>query len=143
MESPLLGLILDSSIVIQAERRGDTVAELLEYVRRTYGEVEVAICSVTVAELVHGVHRALESEIAARRRSFIDELKLHVPVHAVTAETAEIIGRISGQQAARGINLPFDDLAIGASALEQGYGVATLNLRHFENIPGLVVIQPR
>jgi len=44
------------------------------------------------------------------------------------------MGKVSGEQAAKGIRLPFDDLAIGASALEQGYGVATLNARHFEMI---------
>lgn len=61
-----------------------------------------------------------------RRRAFIDELKRHVPVHAVTEETGEIIDRISGEQALRGVKIPFGDLAIGASALEQNYAVATL-----------------
>jgi predicted nucleic acid-binding protein len=103
--------------------------------------VEIAICSVTVAELVHGVYRANTREIRQRRRAFIDELKRHVPVHPVTDETGEIIGRISGEQAAKGVKIPFDDLAVGASALEQGYAVATLNLRHFQMIPGLVVRQ--
>ena len=62
---------------------------------------------------------------------FIDDLKRHVPVHPITDETGEIIGRISGEQAARGITIPFDDLAIGASAIEQCYAVATRNARHF------------
>jgi predicted nucleic acid-binding protein len=141
MESALLGLILDSSVIVEAERKGQTVEQLLEQVRGSVGEVEIAICSVTVAELVHGVYRANTGEIRQRRRAFIDELKRHVPVHPVTDETGEIIGRISGEQAAKGIKIPFDDLAVGASALEQGYAVATLNLRHFQMIPGLVVKQ--
>jgi predicted nucleic acid-binding protein len=141
MESALLGLILDSSVIIEAEREGQTVEQLLEQVSRIVGEVEIAICSVTVAELVHGVYRANTGESRQRRRAFIDELKRHVPVHPVTDETGEIIGRISGERAARGIKIPFDDLAVGASALEQGYAVATLNLRHFQMIPGLVVKQ--
>ena len=141
MESALLGLILDSSVIIEAEREGQTVEQLLEQVKSSVGEVEIAICSVTVAELVHGVYRANTREIRQRRRAFIDELKRHVPVHPVTDETGEIIGRISGEQAAKGIKIPFDDLAVGASALEQGYAVATLNLRHFQMIPGLVVKQ--
>ena len=33
------------------------------------------------------------------------------------------------------------DLLIGASALELGYGVGTSNVRHFQLIPGLNVIQ--
>ena len=141
MESALLGLILDSSVIIEAEREGQTVEQLLEQVKSSVGEVEIAICSVTVAELVHGVYRANTREIRQRRRAFIVELKRHVPVHPVTDETGEIIGRISGEQAARGIKIPFEDLAVGASALEQGYAVATLNVRHFQMIPGLVVKQ--
>jgi predicted nucleic acid-binding protein len=63
-----------------------------------------------------------------------------VPVHPVADSTAEIAGQISGEQAAKGITLPPDDLLIGASAIEQGYAVATLNTRrHFEMIPGLRV----
>jgi len=55
---------------------------------------------------------------------------------------AEIAGQISGEQAAKGITLPADDLLIGASAIEQGYAVATLNTRHFAKIPGLQVLAP-
>ena len=81
--------------------------------------------------------RSLTPEIRTARRTFIDELKKHVPVHPVTDSTAEIAGQIGGEQAANGITLPADDLLIGASAIEQGYAVATLNRRHFEKIPGL------
>lgn len=103
--------------------------------------MEIAICSVTVAEFVHGVYRANTPEIRQRRRDFIDELKRHVPVHAVTDETGEIVGQISGEQEAQGVRIPFADLVIGASALEQGYAVATLNLRHFRKVPGLPVVE--
>ena len=74
-----------------------------------------------------------------RRGSFIDELKEAVPVHPITERTSEIIGKIGAEQAAKGLKIPFDDLLIGASALEQGYAVGTGNLRHFERIPGLTV----
>ena len=97
---------------------------------------------MTVAELVHGVYRSNTPEIRKRRRAFIDDLKRPVPVHAVTDETGEIIGRIRGEQAVSGVKIPFDELAIGASALEQNYGVATLNTRHFEKIPDLTVRRP-
>jgi predicted nucleic acid-binding protein len=139
MESTVLGLVLDSSIIIEAERKGQTVEQLLEHIKESAGEVEILICSVTVAELPHGIYRANTLEIRDRRRAFIDELKRNVPVHPLTEATAEIIGRISAEQAAKGIKIPFDDLAIGAAALEQGYALATLNLRHFQMIPGLVV----
>jgi tRNA(fMet)-specific endonuclease VapC len=140
MESPLLGLILDSSVIIAAERKRQTVELLLMSVGQAFGEVEIAISAVTLAELVHGVARANTPEIRHSRRSFIDELKKHVPVHPVTDSTAEIAGQISGEQAAKGIRLPADDLLIGASAIEQGYAVTTLNTRHFQLIPGLQVL---
>ncbi|MEP6716206.1 MAG: hypothetical protein ABJC09_11575 [Terriglobia bacterium] len=35
--------------------------------------------------------------------------------------------------------IPFQDLAIGATALEFEYAVATLNVRHFQFIPNLIV----
>jgi len=140
MESPVLGLILDSSVIIAAERKRQTIEEFLTSIGQRFGEIEIAISAVTLAELVHGVARANTPEIRTARRAFINELKKHVPVHPVTDSTAEIAGQISGEQAAKGITLPADDLLIGASAIEQGYGVVTLNARHFGKIPGLHVL---
>jgi len=74
------------------------------------------------------------------RLAFIDELKKHVPVHPITETTAEIEGQLSGEQGAKGITIPADDLFIGASAVEQGYAVATFNVRHSQKIPGLRVL---
>jgi predicted nucleic acid-binding protein len=68
-------------------------------------------------------------------------LKAHVPIHPVTETTAEIIARIGGEQAAKGVNLPLADLIIGACALELGYANATSNVRDFARIPGLSVKQ--
>jgi len=140
MESSLLGIILDSSVIIAAERKRQTIEDFLTSVGQRFGEVEIAISAVTLAELVHGGARANTPEVRAARRAFIDELKKHVPVHPITDITAEIAGQISGEQAAKGITLPADDLLIGASAIEQGYAVATLNVRHFQKIPGLQVL---
>jgi predicted nucleic acid-binding protein len=50
-------------------------------------------------------------------------------------------GQIDGQSQAKGIRIPLSDLLIGVSALELGYGVGTANIRHFQLIPGLNVIQ--
>src|ERR1035437_7953584 len=98
MESPLLGLILDSSVIIAAERKRQTVEEFLTSVGQVFGEIEIAISAVTLAELVHGVARANTPQIRENRRAFIDELKRHVPVHPITDSTAEIAGQLSGEQ---------------------------------------------
>jgi predicted nucleic acid-binding protein len=62
-------------------------------------------------------------------------------VYPYTKETALLAGKIDGEQQARGVVLPFVDLLIGATALSLGYSVLTSNLRDFQRIPGLSVVQ--
>jgi len=137
-----VGLILDSSIVVAAERRGHNVPRILEQIRAAHGEIDVGLSVVSIAELVHGAYRARTDADRLRRLAFIEELCRDVPVYPVTLEIARSIGRIEGQQAAKGISLAFEDLAIGVTALEIGFEVATLNVRHFKMIPGLKVLSP-
>jgi predicted nucleic acid-binding protein len=133
--------VLDSSVLVAAERKKLTTPEVIRKVREAVSEVIILLCSLTVAELAHGIYRADTPERSRMRRQFLDELKAHVPVHPVTESTGEIIGRIGAEQAAKGINLPLADLIIGASALELGYAVGTGNIRDFRRISGLNIIQ--
>jgi predicted nucleic acid-binding protein len=59
----------------------------------------------------------------------------------VTIETARLAGRVEGDQAAQGVTIAFEDLLIAATALELAFGVATGNVRHFQVVPGLTVVQ--
>src|ERR1019366_10675339 len=56
------------------------------------GEMEAALCAITVAESAHGIYRADTSERRKRRRIFLDELKAAVPVYPITDGTAELVG---------------------------------------------------
>ena len=141
MESAVLGVILDSSVVIEAERQHLNAAQFLKQIVQRIGEREAALSSITVAELVHGIYRAVSVERRDRRRAFLDELKATVPVYAVTDVTAELVGKISAESSAKGVTIPFDDLLIGTCALERGCAVATRNLRHFQKIPGLTLVR--
>ena len=140
MEPAILGRALDSSVLIEAERRNRTAAQVIEDVVGKVGTVPVILSSMTVAEVGHGIYRANTPEIRARRRAFLDELKATIPIHSITETTAEIIARVGGEQAAKGINLPLADLIIGACALELGYAIGTDNNRDFARIPDLKVI---
>jgi len=141
MESSSLGLVLDSSVLIAAERRMLTADQTIETVRETVGEIPIVLCVLTIAEMGHGIYRANTPEIRERRRAFLDELKATVPIHPFTDATAEMVARIGGEQAAKGINLPLGDLIIGACALELGYAIGTGNARDFSRIPGLDIIR--
>ncbi len=136
-----MGVILDSSVIIAAERRAHTVRQILEQVRAVQGEIEIGLSVVTIAELVHGAYRAKTQEQPQRRVEFIERLSSDVPVYPVTVDIARLAGGIEGQQEAKGIQLAFEDLLIGATALHLGYTVATLNMRDFQRVPGLSVVQ--
>jgi predicted nucleic acid-binding protein len=136
-----MGLILDSSVVIAAERRGHTVLEILQQIQAIHGEIDIGLSVVTVAELIHGAYRAKADEDKRRRLNFIDRLCSDVPIHPFTVEMARIVGRIEGEQAARGIAIPFEDLVIGATALQLGFDLVTLNFRHFQLIPSLKIVK--
>jgi tRNA(fMet)-specific endonuclease VapC len=120
MEPAILGLVVDSSVLVGAERAKLTTPEVIKNIRASVGEVPIVISALTVAELAHGIYRANSPERSRQRRQFLDELKAHVPVHPVTEATAEIIARLGGEQSAKGINLPLGDLIIGACAIELG-----------------------
>jgi predicted nucleic acid-binding protein len=125
MEPAILGLVLDFSIIIEAERQHQTVEEFLNAIQQQFGEIEITMSAIALAELVHGIARANTPERRDRPRAFIDELKKHVSVHLITDATAEIAGTIGGEQAAKGNTIPIDDLLIGSSAIEQGYAAET------------------
>jgi tRNA(fMet)-specific endonuclease VapC len=136
-----MGIIVDTSVLIAGERRGESVHDVIQRVQARCGEQEAALSVVTLVELTHGVYRAKSDTDRERRHAFTQELRRDMAVHPVTAEIAELAGRIEGEQAARGISIAFEDLLIGATALHLRYGVATANPRHFQVIPGLSVVQ--
>jgi predicted nucleic acid-binding protein len=141
MESAVLGLVLDSSVLVAAERQKLTTPQAIRKVRESTDDVTIVICPITVAELAHGIYRADTPERSRMRRQFLNELKAHVPIHPITESTGEIVARIGAEQASKGVVLPLADLIIGACALELGYAVGTGNMRHFSRIPGLSVVR--
>ena len=136
-----MGLILDSSVVIAAERRSDTVEKMIAQLVSAAGDQDAALSSVGLTELVHGIYRAQTPAMRLRRRSFIDELLRDLTVYPYTRATALLAGKIDGEQQAQGVTIPFGDLLVGATALELGFPVLTANLRHFRLIPGLKIVQ--
>lgn len=137
-----MGLILDSSVVIAAERRGDTVEKLIEWVVSVAGDQDAALSAVGLTELAHGIYRAQSLEIRQRRQAFIEELLRVLTVYPYTTATALLAAKIDGEQQAKGVKIPFGDLLVGVTALERGFSVLTVNVRHFQMIPGLQIVQP-
>jgi tRNA(fMet)-specific endonuclease VapC len=113
---------------------------LLEHVLGVTGDHEAALTAVGLTELIHGLFRAQNPAVRLRCQSFLDELLRDLTVYPYTKETAMLAGKLDGEQQSKGIVIPFGDLLIGATALSLGFSVLTGNLRHFQKIPGLSVI---
>jgi predicted nucleic acid-binding protein len=62
-----MGLILDSSVIVAAERPGQNSRDILVSVERQVGEIKIGLSVVSLIELVHGVAPA-----AVRRKRAAD-----------------------------------------------------------------------
>ena len=59
-----MGIILDSSVIIAAERRGHTVTQILEQIHQSHGDVEVGLASIDELPYVMGlVRQSLEKQM--------------------------------------------------------------------------------
>jgi tRNA(fMet)-specific endonuclease VapC len=135
-----MGLILDSSVLIAEERKGQTARQALTQISTYTGENQIAVSVITLMEMAHGLARANTPQRKATRQQFLTDVIQSIPVHPVAASIALRAGRIDGENTAVGIRLAISDLLIGVTALEIGYSVLTANVRHFQMIPGLTVL---
>ncbi|HLH00816.1 MAG TPA: PIN domain-containing protein [Bryobacteraceae bacterium] len=125
-----MGLVLDSSVLIVAEREAKPVSSLLAEVQQQHGENEIVLSSISVVELEHGLHRAQTPEQAQKRRNYLDEVCAAIPVESFSREMAQLAASVDADARKVGNVIPFADLLIGATALHHGYTLGARNLRH-------------
>ncbi len=134
-----MGVLLDTSVPIKAQRQRLTETAMLVEIRDIIGSQELGTSSIVLTELLVGAYcGSVDAKI--RRQEFIAELKRDMRVYPYTLDVAELAGRIGGEQAALGQTIPPIDLMIGATALSLNFSILTANVRHFRMIPGLTVI---
>lgn len=97
-----MGLILDTSILVAGERRGETVKKVIQRVQAAFGDAEAALSAVSIVEITHGIYRARRESDRERRMSFCKELCRDMIIHPVSLEIAWLAGKIEGEQAAKG-----------------------------------------
>jgi predicted nucleic acid-binding protein len=83
-----MGLILDSSVLITAERQGQNARQMLSAISGKAGDTDIAVSVVTLIELAHGAARADTSLRKEKRQQFIQELLRALPMHPVTVSLA-------------------------------------------------------
>ncbi|MFI5209088.1 MAG: type II toxin-antitoxin system VapC family toxin [Gemmatimonadales bacterium] len=131
-----MGVILDTSVLVAAERGAIKLESLLE----SLGETPVAITAVTAAELLHGCHRAADPGVRARRFAFVEALLDLIPVLSFGLAEARRHAELWAHLAREGTMIGPHDLMIGATALAQGHLLATLNTKEFSRVAGLRLV---
>jgi tRNA(fMet)-specific endonuclease VapC len=128
-----MGVILDTSVLVAAERGADEVADFLE----ALGDEPVGMAAITASELLHGWLRAGDAAVRAHRGAFVDSVLDAVPVLPFGLPEARRHAELWAELTRRGDPIGPHDLLVAATALAHGWAVATLNLREFGRVPGL------
>jgi predicted nucleic acid-binding protein len=81
-----MGLILDSSVVIAGERKGQSAAELLADLRVAFGAEAIAFATVSVIKLEHGIWRAKDAVQAERRQTGVAVPLQHLVIGVTALE---------------------------------------------------------
>ncbi len=132
-----MAIILDADLIIKGEKG---TFDLIGWLAAQTGQ-ELEIAAITIAELWHGIERATASHRAKRERylRIIVERLEAIPYNEATAL---VHARIWASLESSGDMIGSHDLILAATALERGSVVATFNLRHFAQVPGLKVVVP-
>ena len=133
-----MALIIDSSVFIAHERRGD-MADVWTSIA---ADEPVAMSAITVSALLVGVHRADSTERRSKREAFVEAVLEQVPIVPFDTLVARVHALLWAQLAAVGQMIGAHDLLIAATAVAYDYTILTINVRDFERVPGLKLATP-
>jgi tRNA(fMet)-specific endonuclease VapC len=128
-----MGVILDTSVLIEAERGN---FDLEEFTKGREKE-PFGLSVISVAELLHGVHRADSEKRRVKRSAYVEKTIDLFPIYPFGIQQARIYAQIWANLMKRGTQIGAHDLMIGSTALALGFSVASFNKRHFDKIDGL------
>jgi tRNA(fMet)-specific endonuclease VapC len=98
---------------------------------------EIGISSITLAELRYGVER---SQQVQKNRQALEDFTLPLEIAAFDEAAAEVYGSVRAGLEQAGTPVGSMDMLIGAHALSLGVTLVTNNLREFQKIMNLKVV---
>jgi tRNA(fMet)-specific endonuclease VapC len=131
-------MILDADVIIRGEKGAFELTKWLS----SRPEDPFEIAAIPVAELWHGMERAGGAH-KAKREQYLRTFLTALPIIPYTEETAFEHARIWAELEGAGRMIGYYDLIVAATALQRGSAVVTFNRRHFSQVPGLKVIEPK
>lgn len=144
-----MGTLLDTTVFIEVERalRGLPVGAALDTVSRRLEDIlgageEVGIATITASELLHGIHRATP-EHRPRREAFVEAVLAVFPSLPFDQLCARSHARLWADLVSSGADIGPHDRIVAATAITAGWRVGTANVRHFDRVRGLSVVEVR
>ncbi len=131
-----MGFLIDSNILIGAERQRISLEELIN----RYRKEPLVISAVSARELLHGVHRAKDAQITRQRETFVEFVLSTFEIIPFDLAAAREHAKLWARLQATGSLIGSHNLMIAATALAINYGVITLNTSEFTRVPGLTVV---
>tara|TARA_Y100000991_G_scaffold118942_1_gene89802 strand:- start:32 stop:430 length:399 start_codon:yes stop_codon:yes gene_type:complete len=128
----MLRYLLDTNIVIYVIKR--LPMEVLEVFNRRAGEM--AISTITEAELVHGAEKSQHREHNLRQ---VEDFTSRLEVLDYGRKAAAHYGDIRADLERKGTPIGVNDLHLAAHARGEGLILVTNNMREFERVAGLRV----
>lgn len=130
MEEVETSLVLDTDVLVSDLRGKTSILKELE------GK-DPATTVVNAFELFHGAYKSKESSSnLSATRGLLGSLRLV----GLSVKAAERAGEVLAQAQKSGQTIEIRDLLIGCIAREEGLSLLTHNVKHFQTIPGLTVV---
>jgi len=134
-----MGLVLDSSILIAAERGKFDIRSFLD---SEAPMEDVFITSITASELLHGVWRAT-GKTRLRREAFVEAVIRDTPILTFDLASARRHAELWAKLESTGNRMGAHDMMIASVCLHFKHRIATLNEREFLRVDGLHLVDAR
>jgi|GEM_PF-685294 tRNA(fMet)-specific endonuclease VapC len=128
----MVKVMLDTSILIEFNRTGGGVYEQI-LLHAQDNKLEILTSSIVVFE--YWVGRSMNDP---QVQIVAEKLFQDVQIISLDSRIAKIAGEIERKSYSHG-----NDALIAATAIEHNARLATLNAKHFKNIPGLKIWKPK
>jgi predicted nucleic acid-binding protein len=128
-----LGNLIDTGILIAHERLHLDVKSLVA----SFAGQDCLLSVITASELLHGVHRAQEPKVRARREEFVESVLRELTLVNIDLAVARVHAQVGAQLQEQGNPIGTHDLWLAATCLAQGHTLITTNIREFARVPGL------
>jgi len=135
-----LRYLLDTNVLSELAKKAPSPAAE-QWFREHYGD-DLLISAITVGEMAYWIERKDEGGDKDALADWFESVLLEWFAGAIVALDDRVAQRWAVLRAESGRTLPLIDSLIAASALASGCAVVTRNVKDFEGIVGLTVINP-